>query len=331
MRSNTPIMMIKRVTVFFLLCLTCQHVFAAKAEFFRYKNENGHVVIVDQLSPYAIEHGYEIVDVSGRLIQKVGPAKTLGEIKDEQSLLKEKKRQEKEKLKQLQKDIELLRLFSSIRDIERVREGQLLGVEQRRIVNSTDRNFLKIDLEALQKKAANYERAGTQIPVQLVESIQLKQEKISQLLDIEKKISQDEQKIRKAFENKIIRYKELQANRTVKKMRLELQKNNNNSTVIQKCTTHEACNKMWQLAQVYALNNASGRIEIITDTLILTESPKKESDISLSFSKIPEKEGHNILLEITCFDSEAGEELCKSDTVRKISRGFLKTIREKKL
>ncbi len=315
----------KPLSVFACVLLTGSLIFSGLThakKFYRYKNAEGQVILVDQLIPEAISAGYDVINEEGKLVQSVPPAKTLGELEQEKLREIELKRQKREEQRQLRRDAELLRLFSTVDDIMRARDAALLGIEQRAELNENDKRLLKASLEDMQRRAADLERTGRPIPKALQDNI-IEQQK--QIADRERNraiIEEERQRVMSAFEKDMVRFKELQAKRMAHRFQNQQSDNTPDNVLMMACSSREECHNIWQLAQVYAQNNASGRLEVVTDTIILTSAPKSDSEIGISFSKLPSRTDTQIILEVSCNDTEAGEQLCASSEARKVLDGF---------
>ncbi len=291
-------------------------------KFYRFKNEEGQVVLIDQLTPEAIAKGYDVINEEGQLVQSVPPAKTLGEIEQEKEREKARKRAEIERKRQIRRDAELLRLFGSVDDIMRARDAALLGIEQRSELNKNEKQLLTASLEDMQRRAADYERLGKPIPNKLKENIANQQKQIAQRERAKALIEEERQKILQDFEQDMIRFKELQAKRMAHRYKNNDQGNRGNNILMMTCSDNKNCQDIWQLAQVYAQSNASGRLEVVTDTIILTSAPTKDTEIGISFSRLPSKSDTQIILEVSCADSDAGQQLCDGPEAQKVANGF---------
>lgn len=297
-------------------------------QFYRFKNAEGKVVVKDQLTNDMIAAGYDVININGKLIRRVGPGKTLLEEEEDRIKALEKKKEEYALKQQIRSDADLLRQFSSVGDIIRNRDAQLLALEQRIRIQGSKSDLLKLQLEDQQRQAATHERLGQKIPKVLSRDIDDTQEQIlgttknSQLLEAEKI------KVAQRYERDIVRFKELESLRmTLKK---EQSSNDGTRAVTFDCPDLNVCQKAWQLAQVYAKDNASGQIEIITNTLILTSKPQADTDVALSFSRIPAPKNKNqIVLEVSCADSEVGADLCRSDVAKNLRKNYLNFLKRR--
>jgi len=314
-------------TILFLLFIFFSQPLMAK-DIYRYVDPEGNVIIKDKVSNEMIKLGYQVLNKSGRVIKTVPPGKTLAEEQQARLEILENKKKEFEKKQQLRRDADLLRQFSSISDIIRNRDAELLGLEQRIKVQGIKSNLLQIQLEDQQKRAATHERLGQNLPSLLRKDIDLTKAQIQhnenscELLEGEKEI------VAERYETDILRYKKLESLRM--NLKSKQKQNNASKPVTYDCPSKQTCDLAWQLAQVYAKDNASGEIEIITNTLILTSKPEKDTDVALSFSKIPlDSQSYQIILEVSCNNSKQGAELCKTESVQQIRSSYLRLVKQR--
>ena len=297
-------------------------------QFYRFVNTEGKLVIKDQVTNEMVAKGYEILNANGRVIKKVAPGKTLAEMEEDRLAQIEEKKKEIELQQRIRHDAELLRQFSSIGDIIRNRDAQLLALEQRIRIQGSKSDLLRIQLEDQQRQAAIHERLGQKLPKALEKDIENTMQQLAANDNNSKMLEEEKVKVAERFQNDIIRYKELESlRRTLKKE--EDKEEKGSKPVVFECPNSRDCQKAWQLAQIYAKDNASGRIEIITNTLILTSKPEEDNDVSLSFSRIPSPDNRDqIVFEVTCSKSDAGVALCKSDVVKNLRINYLDYLKK---
>lgn len=133
----------------------------AQAELYRYTNDKG-VIVLDRLgvpSQY-IDKGYEVLNDQGRVIKTVPPAPTL----------EERKRMQEEKAR-AGSDAQLLRLYTSVEDVDRALQRKLAELDGVISVARGNQQSLRTQQANLQAQAADNERAGRQVPEHLVAQI----------------------------------------------------------------------------------------------------------------------------------------------------------------
>ena len=127
-------------------------------ELYRYVNDKGVVVLDRQgVPPQYIGKGYQVLNDQGRVIRTA-----------------EELRQRKAAQAQASSDAQLLRLYSSLEDVDRARERRLAELDGLSSVARGNLQSLKLQQANLQGQAANQERAGRPVAQALVD--QLKQE-----------------------------------------------------------------------------------------------------------------------------------------------------------
>lgn len=130
-------------------------------EMYRYTNAQGVTVIDRQGVPSEfIAKGYEVLNDQGRVVRVVPPAPTPEEL---QKLLADRER--------ANSDAQLLRLYSSPEDVDRARARKLAELDGLIGVATGNLQAARLQQANLQKQAADQERAGRQVPEQLLGQI----------------------------------------------------------------------------------------------------------------------------------------------------------------
>lgn len=173
---------------------------------YRYKGANDEVVIDDRIPPEFISKGYEVLNSSGFVIETVEP-----ELTDEQRAKQSEQERLKEKEKeQREKDEWLLDRFSDASDAVRARDRQLTTLDTLIIIAEGQIKNLKRDEEKELAYAASAERAGREVPEDVMNNIERIREQI-QLAEkqIEEK-KQEQEEIREKYQVMIDRLKEIE-------------------------------------------------------------------------------------------------------------------------
>lgn len=170
--------MLKPVALSLSLALGLGHVpLAAAGEYYRYRNDKG-VTVLDRLGvpPEYIERGYQVVDEQGRVVRDVPPAPSL----------EERKRMIEEKAK-AKSDVHLLRMYSEPADVDRARDRKLAELDGVIGVAHSNLSSLRTQQANLQAQAAEFERAGREVPEHLLVQIEnIKAEQVGVERDIQR-------------------------------------------------------------------------------------------------------------------------------------------------
>ncbi len=146
----------------------------SSVEMYRYVDEKGGIVIDRQGVPSEyIGKGYEVLNDQGRVIRVVPPAPTAAEIQ-----------QRKADAARASSDAQLLRLYTSVSDVDLARDRKLTELDALSSVSKGNLQALKSQQATLQARAADQERAGRQVPAEL-------EAQLSNLRDEQKRLDQD--------------------------------------------------------------------------------------------------------------------------------------------
>ncbi|KAB0546728.1 DUF4124 domain-containing protein [Pseudomonas argentinensis] len=134
---------------------------ASGAEMYRYTNAQGITVIDRQGVPSEfIAKGYDVLNEQGRVIRVVPPAPTAEEM---QKILADRER--------AKSDAQLLRLYSSLEDVDRAQARKLAELDGLIGVAKGNLQSVRQQQANLQKQAADQERAGREVPKPLLDQI----------------------------------------------------------------------------------------------------------------------------------------------------------------
>ena len=129
--------------------------------FYRYVNEQGIQVLHDTIPPEYAQKGYEILHASGTVLKVIPPAPS-----EEEAEGLRRQRELKEALARW--DEELLRRYSSVRDIEAAKKRKLAQVQTSIDILRSNISGLKTQIATQQSKAADAERLGREVPAQVL-------------------------------------------------------------------------------------------------------------------------------------------------------------------
>ncbi|MGP4842849.1 DUF4124 domain-containing protein [Marinobacter sp. 1Y8] len=178
---------------------------AIASTMYRYKDNNGRMVISNTVPSESTTRGYEILNDKGRVVRVIEPAPTEEELADRDAQKKRKRAVEEQR----REDAELLRTFSHPDDGVKALRRKLQELESISQLKRGNISVIESQLQEQQSKAADLERSGREVPDNLRARIDRLR---SQIFDIEREISAqnlETESIREAFEDKIERLEEL--------------------------------------------------------------------------------------------------------------------------
>ena len=309
------------ITVLFLM-LGAQ---TAAAKMYRWVDEQGNVKFSDQVPPDQVKHRRESLSEKARVIEVVEKEKTKAQRELEKRFLILRKQQEEIIAKQKSHDKVLLSTFRTIDDMELAYKRKMLALDGQIKIFQRNLKRLEQQLQQLQKRAAQYERDGRKEPPGLLARIADFKEQISQAnLDISMQIEKNK-KVEEDFKADISRFVFLTQSEAGSKFlsRKTAENKSENELGLFICETEVLCDKAWLAAKRFVYTYSTTKLDIETDALIMSMAPYRDTDLSISVSKMDVgKKRKQIFLDIRCRKSSLGTELCRGEKAKKIRYSF---------
>lgn len=317
-----------RVTVFglcvMLVCLSPQ---AQAKKMFRWLDEQGSVHFSDQVPPDQVQQKRDTLNEKARVIDTVDKAKTPEQIEQHKRLDALRKEQEKIIAKQASDDKVLLATYRTLDDIQRGLEIRLREVAGSKSAVQGNLKRYEQQLSQQLQEAATHERNASKLPQKLLDEIEATKRQIEQAKIEIVRHETEQQLVQKEFQANMARFQFLTQNASdAKAARGNLAANNaNNELGLFVCQSAEQCLQAWQISAEFVAKFSTTGQDVINENLIMRAAPVNDSDISLSISRLQEKE-QRIFLDIRCKNSSSGQELCASDKAQTIRRSFASYI-----
>ncbi len=154
----------------------------AEAGMYRYKDDNGRLVISNTIPQEATKRGYDILNNSGRVVETVAPAPT----EEELAAREAEKQRQKALERQQEQDRQLLKRYSHPDQAVRAMHRKIRELEGLIQLKRGNISVISSQLDSEQSRAADMERAGRTIPDATLEKIRRLE---SQIRDLEREIS----------------------------------------------------------------------------------------------------------------------------------------------
>jgi len=137
---------------------------AADAHFYRYTDDQGVLVMNSAIPPEQVKQGYEIVTLSGKVLEVVPPALTLEQAKQATS-----DRMRASELAEWDRSLRLR--YGSIAEVESSRDRKLNDFDTNILILKSNADNVQAKIAGLQSRAARIERSGRVVPQSLIENI----------------------------------------------------------------------------------------------------------------------------------------------------------------
>ena len=319
-------------TLLFLACLLClldSPAVCAK-KMYRWVDEHGETYFSDQVPPEQAQRSRASLSKTGRVLEVTEQAKTKEQQEQDKRLEELRKQQEKLIASQKIHDKALLSSFRS-------KEDMLLAIQAKMETLDTQRNIIEGNLNRLtehlnnqQKEAAAFERDAQPVPKKLLDEITLSQNRIEQTQSALRSQIEKQSQIKKTDEADIARFLFLTQSTKDLAPRVKIPSiKEANELGLFYCENDYQCNKAWDIGRNFVNFYSTTEADVYNEKLIMNRPPPKDSDISLSLSKLAiNEDDYQLFLDIRCRDSFAGEKLCASPEIKAIRFSFRSYIND---
>ena len=294
------------------------------AKTYRWVDANGRVHYSDRVPHEAIERERSRLDARGLEVEKIDRAKTAEELAQEAELKQLRLEEQRLIQEQRKKDRVLLRTFRSEDDILMTRDGKLTTIDASiQIIRSNIRR-LKLKLAEMQKNAANLEREGKKISANYLKEIENTRQQLKGHYTSIIRKEQSKEVIRQLYAADLQRFQELKNLRPEQRQKEQWQSGHSLLETVVICSGESQCSQAWVLAEAYVRKHATTRLQMLADSIIMTASPLKDNDISITVSRIRNKErpGARLFMDLQCKESPRGRDFCETDEINQIRSGF---------
>jgi hypothetical protein len=137
-----------------------------------WKNDIGIRECGSYVPPEYSQKRIEVLNARGQVIQVIQPPKTPEELEKERLLAIQRKAEEDAKKEQDRQDKILLDSYTTERDLIIARDTNIKASQAQLDITKGNLKFLLNNLDDLQKRAGNFERAGKKPPQKLVDEIE---------------------------------------------------------------------------------------------------------------------------------------------------------------
>ena len=180
------------------------------AELYRYQNEAG-ITVVDWAIPAAyVGSGYDVLNESAQIVHVVPPAKTDTELQRDAASARAQEAEVAAQAAQLERDTFLLLRYSTIQDIEAVRDRSLRELDIRIVILSGQRDTLSQQLARHQSALGATEQSGSATPQYEEETVAALKAEIQSLDEASEGRQQQAAALAEAYSRDIARFAELE-------------------------------------------------------------------------------------------------------------------------
>jgi hypothetical protein len=309
-------------SIVFLVTLLPAHAGGIK----KWVDENGITHYGTHIPPQYRDKEHDVLNKRGIPIDHRERAKTPEEIEKEKALAALRAEQQQLKEEQQARDRILLNLYRNEDDLVMARDGKLAQLDGQIRLKHKEIRRLKTRLSDFQITAAAVERGGRQLTPKQLSNLQTTQRSIEKSYAMILSREDEKRTTLESYDYDLARFRKLRqgASRAA------------NADVVAKsdipdlvdtavrCQKGDECDRLWVIAQKYARAHATTPIDLTADRILVTAPPRELKDISITVSRLDEKEsgGERIFMDVQCAPFSEGKEFCRGPDVSKIRDDF---------
>lgn len=315
---------------FFLTCtLSLFSGQAVSAKTYKLVDESGKTSFSDQVSPEEAKYRRETLSRQGRVVEVTEQEKTKEQQEREMRLHLLREKQDKVIQSQKAHDDALLRTYHSKEEMIAELKSKTQTIEaQRKLIESEATQQVE-RLDTKQKSAATFERNAQPVPPNLIEEIKEIQSEIARTKQSIEENLAIQQKIANEYEVNIKRFLVLtQSDKSAQNKVASIEEAD--ALGLFRCENDFECTRAWEIARLFVDTYSTTQPDINTEKLMMHALPTKDTDISLSISKIASKDAEDqLFLDIHCRESSLGKELCASPKIQALRTSFRPYVNER--
>lgn len=293
----------------------------------KWVDENGVTHYGTTIPPQYVQKEHSELNKRGIEVRRNSAAKTPEEVAREKEL--ERLRLEKRRLieEQNARDQILLNMYRSDEDLLMVRDGKLAQIDSQIKLKQGQLKRLKRTLAKQQEHAAQLERQGKEVDVQLQSNLDVTEKHIENAYATMLAKEQEKNQIRGKYNHDLKRLRELRSGKTtnvVIEEPADLQRQTMAGLFY--CEAN-GCNSAWSKAISYAMQHATTEPSLSSSSIWISKPAIKNHDISVTLARITDKNGdEKIFLDLSCADTASGRKYCASEQVKAIKNNFIQAM-----
>lgn len=181
----------------------------AAAQLYRWTDQNGEVHYSDSVPPQDAQRGHELITREGDILQEVQPRKTQAQLEAERRERERRRLALKHQQEQELRDTTLLSTFSSVEELDSIRDQRIDTLESRVVIAKKKLKKVQARAEQWKQKEAALLAVGKPVPQQLKHNITVLTEQAMHLQDKIIRLYASKEQISERFRKDRARYVEL--------------------------------------------------------------------------------------------------------------------------
>lgn len=319
MKQSTLLIMLLGSTL-----LLTQASLTEAARLYRWVDAEGKVHYSDHIPTEHSRSARSQLNARGLEVDRTDAAKSSEQLARERELAKLRQEQQLLIEKQRAQDLVLLRTFRTEDDIQMARNGKLTAIDSMILIIRSNIRRMKQRLSEIQESAADLELQGSKPSANLIKDIESTRLQLKESYASIIQKEEEKERIRQDYADDLTRFRNLKNLSAPPEELISDQELTSLLDTVVTCPDQASCDRSWGAVEVYVKRHATTRLQMLNDFIIMTATPVHDSDISITASRIVNKEGTGakLFMDLTCKNSPRGEEFCRTEAVKVIRKGF---------
>ena len=219
-----------------------------------------------------------------------------------------------------------MNLYRNEDDLVMARDGKLAQLDGQIKLKHKEIRRLKSRLSEFQITAASAERGGRKLTPKQLTNLQSTQRSIEKSYAMI--LSQEDEKraTLERYDYDLARFRKLRQGGT-RAANADVIAESDIPDLVDtavRCEKGAECSRLWKIAQEYARKHATTPVDLTADRILVTAPPRDLKDISITVSRLDEKEtgGERIFMDVQCVSFTEGQEFCRGPMVTAIRNNF---------
>ena len=170
---------------------------ASAAEWYRYIDDAGEVVLDQSIPPRFVPRGYTVLGDDGQVLRKVAALPTSAERAQLKAAAAARAALEDSEARAMAADEELLRKYTSVSDVDRARDRRIESISAAIKVNQANIIRLRNQRGDAEQHAVDMERSGREISSEMLDNLRVIEQQIAEST---KEVAQRQAEIEEARE-----------------------------------------------------------------------------------------------------------------------------------
>lgn len=309
---------------------------AQAQKLYKLYDAEGNVFYSDRVPPEYSRKARDEMNDQGMVVRKVDAPPTEEELarieREQREAEARSERLAKERARQEEEERTLLRTYSHEDEIIQALNSKLEGVDVLIDMSRGNLSNLGKRLLILQKRAADLELVGRKPDEKLLAEIAETQASLDQEKAFISEKEGEKEQFKSDFMGERERFLEIKQRRLQAEAEAQAdgKEQKAEGSVSVNCANPTMCDRAWSLAQLYVREFATTRFQVVTDTIILTQEPKGDTDLGMSISRMPGEDGQaELFLDVQCADTPVGDEYCRGEDAGTVRNGFAEYIKSR--